>query len=95
MDLNRAVDYLQAVVNSLRQGKLLVQHADDTITLAPVADVAFQVKARQKGNKESVSLKISWQTRPDTPEDGHQGGIKITAAPAEEPTPAGAGRKSR
>lgn len=57
----QAVDYLQDVVNSLRSGRVCVEHAEQSVTLSPPGDVTVQVKASAKEDKQSISVKISWR----------------------------------
>ncbi|MCA9243737.1 MAG: amphi-Trp domain-containing protein [Phycisphaerales bacterium] len=61
MDPVRAAQYLQAIVNGLRSGQLRVEHGDEEITLAPHGELRVSVKARRKREKESVSVKMSWE----------------------------------
>jgi amphi-Trp domain-containing protein len=62
MELKRAVSYLQDIVNTLKEGRICVEHAEQAVTLNPPATVSIELKARKKPSKESVSLKISWHT---------------------------------
>jgi amphi-Trp domain-containing protein len=60
IEIDQAVAYLQDIVNSLKQKRVCVEHGGDSLVLNPPGSVTVEVKARQKADKESISLKISW-----------------------------------
>lgn len=91
VDLNTAVSYLEGIVSSLKQGRICVQHGEESIVFEPKDSVRVELKARKKHDKESVALKISWRLQPESHENG--AGLKIsaelppqTAEPQEVPT---------
>lgn len=84
--LNEAVSYLEGIVSSLKQGRICVQHGEESLVFEPKELVRVEVKARKKQHKESVSLKLSWRLQPEPHTD--EAGLKISAeippsAPAE------------
>jgi len=85
MEVSKAIDSLQAVINSLREGRVHVEHAGESVTLKPAQHVGIQLKARRKEDKESVSVKLSW--RP-VPAEGEQAELRITSEPAHKAEPA-------
>ncbi len=81
--LNEAISYLEGIVASLKEGRVCVEHGEESLTFEPKGNVTVQVKARKKQDKESVSLKITW--RPETNEDeGSNPPLKISSRPPAE-----------
>jgi amphi-Trp domain-containing protein len=64
LDLAKAADYLQDIARSLREGRVVVSHADQKLELTAEQTVAVKIKAKQKDHKESVQLKVSWRRQP-------------------------------
>lgn len=60
MDLGQAVTYLEEVVAGLKSGRLFISNDGDEITLSPQRSVKVTVEARQKKDKETVGIKLSW-----------------------------------
>jgi amphi-Trp domain-containing protein len=81
MELSNAIAYLEDVVAGLKSGRINVQHEEDSLVLAPQRNVTVRIKARQKNEKESIGLKVSWQV-PRPSKDG-ESPLRITSAPAE------------
>jgi amphi-Trp domain-containing protein len=77
VDLNTAVSYIEGIVSSLKQGRICVQHGDESVVLEPKDVVRVEVKAGKKHQKESVSLKISWRLPPEPRKD--EAGLRISA----------------
>ncbi len=87
MERGQAIEYLQAVINSMRQGRVTIEHADETLALTPPAGVTVQVKARRKRDKESVSVKLSWEVPGET-EEAAASDLRISADEPKGATPA-------
>jgi amphi-Trp domain-containing protein len=86
MELGKGVDYLQAVIDSLRAGKVCVEHGEESLSLTPPGNVTVSVKARRREEKESISIKLAWRTV--TEEEAPEPELKISAeTPSGAPTP--------
>ncbi len=83
LELGQAISYLEDIVAGLKSGRLCVQHEEDELTLAPQRTVSVSIKARQKKDKESVNLKISWRT-PTVQKEGTPP-LRITSTPTSKP----------
>jgi amphi-Trp domain-containing protein len=86
MDLGQAISYLEDIVAGLKSGRICVQHEGDELQLAPQRMVGIRIKARQKRDKESVSLKIGWHI-PSPQRDGVPP-LRISTTPAQVKTAA-------
>src|SRR5688572_10709423 len=61
MQRSEAVAYFSALVDGLRHGHLQFRHGDDDLALAPGEQVAVEVKATRKGDKEKVAFELEWR----------------------------------
>lgn len=61
MQRSEAVAYFTALVDGLRHGHLQFRHGDDDLALAPGEQVAVEVKATRKGDKEKVAFELEWR----------------------------------
>ena len=80
MSLDQAVAYLGDLLSGMRAGRICLQRegAEDALELSPRKTVSFELKARQKASKESVTIKLSWRNEPVAPENGP--GLRISSA---------------
>ncbi len=60
MDLAQAVSYLEEIVAGLKSGRLSIENEGEGIVLSPQRTVKVAVEAKQKKDKEAVSIKIAW-----------------------------------
>jgi len=61
MQRSEAVAYFSALVDGLRHGQLQFRHGDEDLALAPGEQVAVEVKATKKGDKEKVAFELEWR----------------------------------
>lgn len=64
MQRGEAVAYFSALVDGLRHGRLQFRHGVDSVALEPSEQVAIEVKAARKGEKERVSFELEWKRPP-------------------------------
>ncbi len=76
MERDRAVSYLQDLVNSLKSGEISIQHGEESLNFTPDPSVKVSVKGKKKEDKESLSFKLSWTRTPNLEETGAE--LKIT-----------------
>ncbi len=70
--------YLEAVMEGLRKGKLVVAAGQEEFTLQPAELLTFTVKARKRGGAGRLALTISWRCpEDDAPKAGET--LKIEA----------------
>jgi amphi-Trp domain-containing protein len=75
--------YLGALLEGFQKGTITLSSEGDQMVLTPNNILQFQVKARKKGSKNKLSIKISWKESKGhidrersirigtTPDDGH------------------------
>jgi amphi-Trp domain-containing protein len=64
MQRGEAVAYFSALVDGLRHGRLQFRHGVDSVALEPSEQVAIEVKAARKGEKERLSFELEWKRPP-------------------------------
>lgn len=79
LPLGQAVDYLEDLVQSLRQGRVVVQKGHEFIQLTPAALVEVELEAVRKKDKEKFVLELSWRVDPDAERDQAQ--VRIGSQP--------------
>ena len=65
MQRSEAAIYFGALVDGLRQGQLQFRHGEENLSLAPGQQVAVEVKASKKGDKEKVAFELEWRRSGD------------------------------
>jgi amphi-Trp domain-containing protein len=61
MQRSEAVAYFSALVDGLRHGQLQFRQGGEDLSLSPGEEVAVQVKASRKGDREKVAFEVEWQ----------------------------------
>lgn len=61
MALPELITYLEALVNGLRDGRVYLQHGDQVVDLCPSHSVTLEIEAKQKKDKDKVSIEMSWR----------------------------------
>ncbi|MEY2930450.1 MAG: Amphi-Trp domain [Pseudomonadota bacterium] len=64
MQRGEAVAYFSALVDGLRHGRLQFRHGVESVALEPSEQVAIEVKAARKGERERVSFELEWKRPP-------------------------------
>jgi amphi-Trp domain-containing protein len=54
------INYLELVIKSLKEGKIVIEHGDVAISLTPAEVIEVEIEAKQKKRKAKLSLEISW-----------------------------------
>ncbi|WP_291323307.1 amphi-Trp domain-containing protein [Desulfonatronospira sp.] len=60
LEKDQILEHLESLMHALKEGRINVQHADQTLSLAPAENLKLELKAEVKGNKEKLELEISW-----------------------------------
>ena len=55
--------FLEALIEGMRKGHILLSSADDKVEMYPKNLLRFSLKARRKGINNKISLKIEWKDR--------------------------------
>ena len=64
---DEAADYLQSVVDGLRQRALLAESGNDSIEMAVATDVQFEVEFSAGGKKSSINIALDWRSQTQEP----------------------------
>ncbi|MCA1904968.1 MAG: amphi-Trp domain-containing protein [Desulfarculus sp.] len=80
LPLGQAVDYLEDLARSLRQGRVVVQKGKEYIQLTPAALVKIELEAVRKKDKEKFVLELSW--RVDQEAEQNAAAVRIGSQPA-------------
>lgn len=68
MSLPELTQYLEAIVEGLREGRVYLEHGGKVLGLCPGESIALELSAKQKKDREKLSLELSWE-RPEGAED--------------------------
>lgn len=77
------VRHLKDLVDALDKGTLCISKGEESIVLKPKGDMHLEMEAKQKEDKEKLSLKLSWYTAVEE-ETGEEESLCISA---KEPKP--------
>jgi amphi-Trp domain-containing protein len=61
MQRSEAVAYFGALVDGLRHGQLQFRSGEENLALSPTDQVAVEVKASKKGDKERIAFELEWR----------------------------------
>jgi amphi-Trp domain-containing protein len=60
MEYGAAVSYLENLFEAFKAGRIEVRKKENRIILAPSSEINVEMEAKQKPEKESFSIEISW-----------------------------------
>ncbi len=79
VELPHVVAYLEQLVQALKAGTVRVRQGDEEIVLGPRGVVGFALAASEKGQRQNLSLELTWRKVRAPDEDLE---LRIDAAPA-------------
>ncbi|MFH0823924.1 MAG: amphi-Trp domain-containing protein [Pseudomonadota bacterium] len=62
LEMDKAIQYLQDIVDSLKAGRICVEHQGQSVFLTPAQVVEVEFEATKKKNKERIELEITWHS---------------------------------
>ena len=62
MELSNVVEYLEALVEGLKAGKVVVEKGGKYISLSPPSVMEVEIEAKQKKEKAKFALELSWKS---------------------------------
>ena len=68
-DTESVVRYLEALLEGLKRGRVELEQDDESFELHPQGLVNFQVKAKRKGERSKLRLKLQWKEQVSHPSD--------------------------
>jgi amphi-Trp domain-containing protein len=60
VELQKVIEYLEQLVASLKDGKVVVEKGREFLVLEPSEIVEIEVEAEQKKDEEKFSLELEW-----------------------------------
>jgi len=81
MDLSNVVIHLGDIIKGLEEGTICIQQGVDLLTLKPASNIEMDLEASLKGNKEKISIELSWKQK--TEEKSPDQDFKITCTEPE------------
>lgn len=60
MQIDKVIDYIESILESLQNRTLCIQKGDEYITLTPADSLSLEVEAESKSDKEKIAIKLSW-----------------------------------
>ncbi len=85
VEMERALGYLESILESLRKRKLVLSKGDEFVVLEPGEVVELEVEGERKKDKEKLELKLSWRK---SMEPAEEAGLEISSEAPVEETPA-------
>jgi amphi-Trp domain-containing protein len=61
LELQKVTSYLDEMVSSLKDGKVVVEKAHDYVVLEPVHQVQMELDATTREEREEITVKLSWE----------------------------------
>jgi amphi-Trp domain-containing protein len=60
LEFQTALDYLQQIVDTARDGNFVVETDGNSVNLTPGDAVDLEIKAKEKDGRQSLSFELSW-----------------------------------
>ncbi|WP_287042560.1 amphi-Trp domain-containing protein [Desulfonatronospira sp. MSAO_Bac3] len=57
---DQVIEHLESLMHAVKEGRLNVQHEDQSLSLAPGENLKLEIKAGAKENKEKIEFELSW-----------------------------------
>jgi len=61
MEADAVADMLSDMVNSFREGKVVIQKGSSFVTLKPVGQIELELEATEKKGKQKIEIQLSWK----------------------------------
>lgn len=67
VNLDQAIDYMESIVESIRSGKIEIEHGQESISLTTDNTVGLELEISQKDGKRELSMELTWKADLKTP----------------------------
>ncbi|OQX19137.1 MAG: hypothetical protein BWK80_37290 [Desulfobacteraceae bacterium IS3] len=61
MKNSELISYLEAIVKSLKEGKIVIEQGGQFVSLTPGEMITVEMETKQKKDKERLALEFSWK----------------------------------
>jgi amphi-Trp domain-containing protein len=65
MERNAIINYLESLLEGLKNGVINIQHGAQQVTLHPKDVINLGMKVKQKEKKDTVSIELKWKNQPE------------------------------
>jgi amphi-Trp domain-containing protein len=76
VELQRAIGYLEDILEGMKNGKVVMHRGDQSITFHPVDAVEMEIEAKEKEGKQELSVEMTWR---ESVHAGEMGGLTISS----------------
>ena len=64
VELQRAIGYLEDILEGMKNGRVVMHRGDQSITFHPVDAVEMEIEAKEKEGKQELSVEMTWRESP-------------------------------
>src|SRR5512139_3563779 len=61
VELQRAIGYLEDILEGMKHGKIVMHRGDQSITFHSVEAMEIEIKAKEKEGKQELSVEMTWR----------------------------------
>ncbi|MGO9566760.1 MAG: amphi-Trp domain-containing protein [Desulfomonilaceae bacterium] len=61
VELQRAIGYVEDILEGMKNGRIVVRQGDQTVTFRPVDGVEMEIQAKEKEGKQELSVEMTWR----------------------------------
>jgi len=61
VELQRAIGYLEDILEGMKNGNVVMHRGDQSITFRPVEAVEMEIEAKEKEGKQELSVEMTWR----------------------------------
>jgi amphi-Trp domain-containing protein len=72
MQLQQVVEYLQALVDELREGEFVIASGGNSLSFKPLDMVEVEVELEHKKGKQELEIELSWKQEDYEEEEGEE-----------------------
>jgi amphi-Trp domain-containing protein len=81
VDLDRAVNLLEGILSSVKQGKLVVRDGGDAIEITPSDRVELGIQALRSNGIQEIHFDLKWKERQAEPKTESELGLSVEEPP--------------
>jgi amphi-Trp domain-containing protein len=61
VELQRAIGYLEEMLEKLKSGDLIISHGENSVAFRPKETVELEIEAKEKDGKQKFSFEMKWK----------------------------------
>ena len=69
MELGKVIEYLEALISSLKEGTVYVEQDANVIALVPADSIDVEIEAAEKKGKQKFSMELGWRRNAQSSQD--------------------------